>query len=258
MRRRDQNVLDEIGFLRPHARHALAAAFLILIRVETQALDIAAVRNRYDDVVFVDQIFDLKSLRCLVNDFSPSSVAEFVFDRRQLRADYLKHFALVGKDRLEVCYRFERLLIIAGDLIALEPRQFLQSKVEYRLRLRIAQLKPSDQLRFCVGSRRALTDRFDHIVEIVERLRQALEYMSARLSPSEFKLRPPRDDLFLMFDVELQNAFEVERLRLAVDEREHVHAEGVLHGRVLIEQIEHDLSVDIFAEIDGNSHAVPV
>ena len=69
---------------------------------------------------------------------------------------------------------------------------------------------------------------------MVERNRQALQDVGARLCLLEVVARAPRDDIFLMRDVVVQDFLEVQDFRLAVDERQHDDAEAVLQLRVLV------------------------
>ena len=55
----------------------------------------------------------------------------------------------------------------------------------------------------------------------------------------EVELGPPPDDLASPVDVVLEDLLERQRLRLAVDEREHVGVEGQLQRGVLEQVVEH-------------------
>ena len=59
MRTGDEDIADEIFFLRRHARPALAAAFLRAIGGKRHALDIARMADGYDHILALDQIFDI-------------------------------------------------------------------------------------------------------------------------------------------------------------------------------------------------------
>ena len=91
-----------------------------------------------------------------------------------------------------------------------------------------------------VGVGRA-ADQLDHRVEVVERDQQPLEDVGAGLGAAQLVLGAAGDDLALVADVVLDQLLEAERLRHAVDEGDHVDAEGALHRGALVELVEHDL-----------------
>ena len=98
-------------------------------------------------------------------------------------------------------------------------------------------------------------DQLDHRVEIVERDQQALEHVGAGLRAAQLVLGPAGDDLALVADVGLDQLLQRERLRDAVDEGDHVDAEGVLHRRVLVELVQHHLGrVAAALELDHQAH----
>ena len=70
--------------------------------------------------------------------------------------------------------------------------------------------------------------------------------MRARLGLREVIARAAHNDVLLMIQIVMEHLLEREDLRLAVDQRKHDDAERLLHGRVLIQLIEHDFGVDVF------------
>jgi hypothetical protein len=75
----------------------------------------------------------------------------------------------------------------------------------------------------------------------------------ARLAQVEH--RAPRHDLAAVAQERVQELLEVEELRLAVDQRDHVHAEGFLHRRELVEVVEDDLRDLAALQLDHRAHA---
>ena len=75
-----------------------------------------------------------------------------------------------------------------------------------------------------------LADRLDDRVEVVEGDLEALEDVRPGARLAEVELGAPADDLPAMLDVVLEHAAQRQRLRLAVDEGQHVHVEGELHA----------------------------
>ena len=82
--------------------------------------------------------------------------------------------------------------------------------------------------------------------------------MGAALLLGQLELRAPDDDLALVGDVGGDDLLERQRARDAVDQRDHVHAEGRLHRGVLVELVEHHLRQRAALELDDQAHAVAV
>ena len=70
--------------------------------------------------------------------------------------------------------------------------------------------------------------------------------------------RAARDDLAPVQQEELEELLEVEQPRLAVDERDHVHAEAVLQLRQLVQVVQDDLGDLAALELDDDAHAAAV
>ena len=63
------------------------------------------------------------------------------------------------------------------------------------------------------------------------------------------------DDIFLMADIMNENFLEVQRFRLAVDERQHIYRAGILKLSIAVKLIEDDLCVCIALYLNDDSHA---
>ena len=59
VRRRDEDILNEIRLLRPHPRNAAAAAALAAIGRKRHALDIVVMRERDHDILFGNEILNI-------------------------------------------------------------------------------------------------------------------------------------------------------------------------------------------------------
>ena len=88
---------------------------------------------------------------------------------------------------------------------------------------------------------------------MVERLGEAQENMLALLRLLELVLGATLHHLLAVEDEGLEHALERERLRHAIDEREHVVVEGALELGVLIEVVEDGLRVRGSFELDDNA-----
>ena len=82
--------------------------------------------------------------------------------------------------------------------------------------------------------------------------------MRARFGAFEVVCAAPADDVLLVVDVTFEHFLEVERAGLAVDQREHDRAEGILQLRVLVEVVENDGGVNVLLQLDHDAHALTV
>ena len=78
----------------------------------------------------------------------------------------------------------------------------------------------------------------------------------ARLA--EVELGPAPDDLAPVVEVVDEDAAQRQRLRLAVDQGEHVHVERELHRRVLEQVVQHLVRVGVALDLDVDAHPVAV
>jgi hypothetical protein len=75
----------------------------------------------------------------------------------------------------------------------------------------------------------------------------------ARLAQLEH--RAPGEHFTAMPQKTLEHLLEVQQPRLAIDQRHHVHAEGVLQLRLLVQAVEHHLGDFTALELDDHAHA---
>ena len=141
MSRRHQNLFDEIFFLGAHAGHADAAAFLPLVSVQVDSFDVAAVRERDNNIVVVNQVFRLERRKLFADNFRAPFVVEFFFDGGKFVFDNLQNFLFVAEDFVKLFNRGEDALIFFVEFVALKSREFLQTQIQNRLSLRVAELK---------------------------------------------------------------------------------------------------------------------
>ena len=74
----------------------------------------------------------------------------------------------------------------------------------------------------------------------------------------ELELATAGDDVFLMVKIVVQNLFERQDARMAVDEGQHDDAERFLKLRVLVQLVQDDIRVDIGPQFDDDAHALAV
>ena len=125
------------------------------------------------------------------------------------------------------------------DLLLFECRQPLQAEVQDRLGLDRGHGEPLDQSCPGIVDRSGAPDQGDDLVQVVQRDPVALEDVGSLLSLAEVEPGPAQDHLSAVINECLQHLFQAAHLRLVIHQGQHDHAEGGLHGGLLVELI-HD------------------
>ncbi len=171
-------------------------------------------------------------------------------DLAELGADDLALPGRAGQDRLEVGDLDHQLVVVVDDLLALQGREAAQLHVEDRVGLQLVDLEQLDQAGAGLVGVRRPPDQRDDLVERVQRLEVAAQDVGALLGLAQPVLGAPDDDLDLVRHPVPDERVERQGARHAVDQREHVRAEGVLQLGVLVEVVEHDLGDRVALEHD--------
>ena len=74
----------------------------------------------------------------------------------------------------------------------------------------------------------------------------------------QFEVRAADDDRLAVFDEDLQSLLQRQRARLAIHQRQHLHAEGGLQSRVFVKLVQHLLGLCTALELDHDAHAALV
>ncbi len=148
----------------------------------------------------------------------------------------------MGQQVLQIGDGARDLFVFILDLLALERRQTAQLHVEDRLGLQVGQLETLHQPFFGHVGIRRLADGLDHLVQVGQGDQQAFQDVRPRPGLGQLEFRAAGDDHPAVLDVELQRPFQREQPRLAVDQRQQLHAERRLQRRVLEELVEHLLA----------------
>ena len=98
----------------------------------------------------------------------------------------------------------------------------------------------------------------DDRVEVVEGDLEPFEDVRPGTRLAQVEFGPAPDDLAPVIDPVDEDAPQRQRLRLSVDEREHVHVEGELHRGVLEQVVQHLVRVGVALHLDVDAHAVAV
>ncbi len=169
----------------------------------------------------------------------------------------VRSFASLARIDSQLLDRLLELVELVLQLLVLELREAAQLQVEDVVGLDLAEAVAlaHQLLARCVGALGG-PDEGDDVVDPVDRLEQALDDVRSVLRLLQPVLGAAGDDLDLVVDVHLQRVAQVQQARCTVDQREHVHREVRLHGRVLVELVQHDLRVRVALELDDEADRV--
>ena len=245
-------------------------------------------RQRDHHVLGGDQVLDV-DLGGVQHDLGTTRIAELVADRGQLLADDRGDPLGPRQDVEQIGDQRHHLAVFADDLVLFHVGQALQLHLEDALGLHIRQpvaagrqaeldrqaFRPvavghrarqhlldqqrtpgaAHQLAARIGRGRRGLDQRDDLVDIRQRHRQAFEDVAALAGLLQLIQRAAGHHLAAMLEEAHQHLLEVQEARLAVDQRDHVHAEGVLQLGVLEQVVQHHLGHLAALELDHQPHA---
>ena len=257
MGRGGEHGLDIVLVAQRCGAHTLAAALLRGVLVDGHALDVAAVREREHALLLLDEVLDVDVVLDVL-DLGLARVAVLVADGDELVAQHALDLFGVGEQLAEVGDALLELVIFVLQLLALETLQGLEAHIEDGLRLHLGETEALHEV--FLGVIIALADDADDLVDVLLGDEQTLKQMCALERFLEVELRAPDDDLLLEGEILVEDVPQGQdlRLRLVVDQREHIHGERGLHLRLGEEAVEHDLRVGVLLELDDDAHAVAV
>ena len=288
MRIGDEQVVNKIVFLDRRCLLAAPTTPLGTIIGERLRFDVAGMRKRHHQVLRRNEVFDAQILRIKL-DLRAALVAKLRANASQFVDDDLGNALGTRQDIHQVGDLFQQLGEIGDDLVAFKSGQALQTQFKNRLRLRLGEqvttlrqtvfqsqtfwtgrveLRPLQHLadrcrhpqarhqpatRIC-RCRRSL-DHGDDFVDIVQRHGQAFLDMRPLARLAQFKNGTPCNDFTPMREEAIEHLLQVQEARLTVDQRHHVHAEGILQLGLLVQAIEHDFRHFAALELDHHAHA---
>ncbi len=115
--------------------------------------------------------------------------------------------------------------------------------------------RPVHQLGLGDRRRGRFADDADELVDVGQRHGQAFQHVAALAGLAQFEHRAPRDHLAAVLQEHDDQVAQVAQARLAIHQRHHVDAEGVLQLRLLVEVVQHHLGHFAALEFDHQAHA---
>ena len=273
----DHEVVDGVFLARGSAGHAAPAPALQPVRLQRDALHVAAVGDGDDDLLVRDEVLVGDLVDGWSEDLRTAVVAVVRHELAAVVLDQRVDLPGVREQVLEVRDLLHELGVLVHDALLLKRGEAAQLHVENRLRLPIGQVERLDagsvgcegghgrpvefaahqhRLRRVGGLR--VADHGDDLVEAVDGLEQAIEHVGAVLRLLEVELAAPGDDLAAVLDERLQGFPEAHRLRPPAHEGEHVHGEGRLQRGQPEQLVLNRGGGARPAQLDHHAHAVAV
>ena len=228
---------DEILFPGAHAGASLAAAALGAVGLQRHALDIAVVADRHHHVLALDQVLDI-DLGLGLDQFRAARCGELFLDLQNLVPEHPAQLFPRCQDAEELADLGADLVQLRGDLVALQPGQAVQPKLQDRPRLGLRQLviavddgparlvdeldqgghvlgRPGRGHQVLAGDLgvRSCPDQGDDVVQIGHRYGQPDQDMGPVPGLGEVEDGAPGDHLFAEFDERGEDVPQVHHLR---------------------------------------------
>ena len=240
VRRGQEEVVDHVVLAQLGALDALATAVLGAVFVGLGALDEAGVRDGDDHVLLGDQILHVH-LAGVRQDARAAFVAVLGHDLVEFVAHDLALALRLGQDVLIIGDPAHELVMLVQDLLRLHVGQAHQLHRQDGVGLDLVDVQELHQLRPGILTALAGTDEPDDLLDGVQRLEQTLQDMVALLGLPLQVAGAAFDDVQLVLHPMADERVQRQRTRHAIDQRQHVRAEGLLQLRMLVQVVEHHL-----------------
>ena len=290
----DEQGFDPVVFFHRQRLLAASTAFLRAIFRQRLRLHVARVRHGDHHVLRGDQVFGIEFGRihfdartaCIAeffldhgqffadDDLDPFRTRQNV----QQICDLRHHFAVFRNDLVllqtgQTLQTHLQNFLGLGigqtvQTIALHAEQFVQAirtvgrtptqSIDFSAREHIAHqlCVPRTRHQFGLGDRRRRRgfDQGDKFVDIGQCDGQAFEHMTAFARLAQLVHGTPRNDFAAVRQETFEHLLEIQQARLAVDQGHHIHAEGVLQLRTLVQVVEDHFRHFAALQLDHDPH----
>ena len=261
MRLRHENRGDEILLLDRRAGDPPAAAPLLAVRGERNALDITALAQCDDTRLIGNQVLDV-DLTLHRHDVGAAHIAalagenvlglevgQIVFDQA---IDFVGRRQQILEVRNTLAERFE----LGFDLFALQPSKLVEAHIEDGVNLLVRKLKARHQAGLGLVTVLRGADDGDHFVQMIQRDKQPVQNVLARLSLVQLKAGAARQHVKAVIHMAADHLLERHDLGTSPVDRQHDRAESALELGMLVEVVEHDLSDRAALQLNHHADAV--
>ena len=287
----NQQVLNVVFIFHTGRRLTATTTALSLVIGQRLALGIATVGNGHHALFFGNQISD-GQIHARRNDLGTTLVAEGFLDLLQLFNDDFHQTFMAVENAQQLTNLFQNLLILGEQFFVFQTGQAMQAHVENRLGLfgrqvvlTIAQAEfltepvraagfgtrtfdhfdhrarrpgSRQQALLGFGRGRRLLDQLDHRINVGQRNRLTFEDVTALTGLAQLIHGTAGNHLAAVAYEGFQQLLEVQDLRLAIEQADHVDAENTLHLGLGIKVVEYHLGHFAPAQLDYHADTVLV
>ncbi len=115
-----------------------------------------------------------------------------------------------------------------------------------------------DQVLASIGAIGAAADNRDHVIDMIERKPVAFQNVFAVFRFRQQERGPAAHHVDAVFDEVADRLHQAHFFRLVIGDGQEDHAEALLHLRVLVELVEHDLRFGAALQFDDDAHTVAI
>ena len=105
---------------------------------------------------------------------------------------------------------------------------------------------------------RGLADGLDDLIQVRQGDQQAFQDVRPGTRLVQLELAAAGDHLPAVFDKDLQSALDRQQARLAIHQRQQLHAKGGLQRGVFVQLVEHLVRLRAALQLDDDAHPAPV
>ena len=253
----NEEPIHEVLVTGPHADPPLAPAFLLAVNVDRTSLDIAPMGHGDDHVLFHDHVLH-PNLAGLGDDLGATGIGVLFLDFEKLLSEDLLDPRFAGQNGFQLRNQLLDLFVLVYDFLALHPSQAMELEIENRLGLDLRELVTGDQLLPRLGGRARGTDEVDDLIQMIERLDEALQDVCSRFCSGELEGGSSANDLATKIKKLLDDFEKPEDLGPILGDGEEDDSEARLQGRVLVEIVQNHLRHFASFELHHDTHAAAV
>ena len=247
------DLLNEVVLLGGHTDDALTAAVLCGIGIGGQTLDVAGTGQSHYAILPLDQILVYDVVLGFLNA-GQAIVPVAVTDLDHFFLDDLLDSALIGQNGAQFFDVLVKLSQTCLDLLPLHTGQTAQRHRHDGGGLILGKGEAILQIDLGIAHIGGRTDNGNHLIDVVHSDLVALVNVGLAERLIQVKLHTAGDDFLLEVHVLRQHLLQIEDLRLAPYQRQHIDGAGILQLGILIQLIQNQRAVGVAAVFHHDLH----
>ena len=249
--------LHIVLFFGGHGPHALAAAALGTVLADGQPFDVTTVGQGEDALFLFNEVFN-DDLVLHVLNFRLAIITEFIPDCDELVLQDAFNLFLVSQKFPVVGNLLFQMPVFLFQFFAIQALQLYEAHIADCLSLHLGEPEALHQI--LSGVVITGTDNANDLVNVILCDQQAFQQMGALLGLAKVITGAAYDQVFLEAQIFVQNAAQIQNLRLGlvVNQRQHIDGKAGLKRRLFKQTVQDYLGVGITLQFNDDAHAVAV